>query len=396
MSPKLVSNQIIPHFTLSDALHALGQIRYLGKDKNEDFAEFFGTKKYQLTNTARTALGLLIKKLNLPKDKKIALPAFCCAVMATPFLTAGYAIEWIDTDHNGLIDPEDFEKKLKNVGLVIVPHIFGQLAPVQKIYSIASAKNIFVLEDCAHAFPPNKEQFQADARLYSFGREKVLSCISGGAITWPNNSPIRKLKNIKLPQPTKAWTLRHLIQPIIFALSLPWWHWGGKFISWIFRKIKLLPLAVTPSEKKGQEDIPHAALAYPLQRILKRQIKLHSTRQEHAKKLILMWKAPLKHILPEGKIIIPENNFRMIAKLTKNNRALWLKKFKKYGFHLNDWDGVPISPSGVDLKIFGYLSGQCPKAEKFAQNYLTFPTNIRISTEDIKRLAQLGKWRLSK
>ena len=54
-------------------------------------------------------------------------------------------------------------------------------------------------------------------------------------------------------------------------------------------------------------------------------------------------------------------------------------EFKSQGILLREWDGIPISPKSVNLKNFKYSLQKCPKAEHFAETYLTFPTNKKIS-----------------
>jgi dTDP-4-amino-4,6-dideoxygalactose transaminase len=398
---KLVSNQINPHFTLLDSLHAVGSLVIgQGHTKLDSFFEQeFYTKNIVFTNTARSALGLICDTVNPDKGKRIALPAFICAVVATPFLARGYEIEWIDTDDNGLIDVEDFKAKAGKVSLVVVPHIFGQLSPLKAIKEIAVEHDIFVVEDSAHAirqFLPHYKPL-ADAQILSFGREKVISCVSGGALIWPENASYHQafsaLKN-KLRKPSLSWVFRHALQPLIFSLSLPWWHHGGKIIPWLARKIKLLPLAVTSAEKKGLEDFPVTALGLPQKRILARQIELHEVRTIHAQAMALAWCQTLEPNFPTENFIIPTNAFRtlMLAKAphTKEDLLFELKQAQA-PYHLSDWDGVPISPQGVHYKKFFYRPGQCPSAEYFARTYLTFPTNIRTNKADIKAFAKYVK-----
>ena len=405
---KLISNQIIPHFSFKDSLHALSQIFYIHSKKNLDLKKEFKTENYYLTSSARTALYLIIKSFKPPKSKSIGIPAFICGVVATPFLEEGYKIEWIDVDENGLIDIKDFEKKSKNIGLVIVPHIFGQQAPLEAVYKIANPQNILVVEDTAHLIPhielknkPSKQFSENffDAQILSFGREKVLSCVTGGALILPKKSIYKKsveknYKNLKLP--SKFWIFQHLIQPFIFSISLPWWQFGGKIIPYIFRKINFLPLAVTPTEKRGREDFPQTKMPYAQQKILKKQFKLLPKRSELRKQNTQLWKDELKKLFPEDCIIIPENFFRVLVvnkKLeTRNNRKYFLKKLKGTDFHLSEWEGNPIAPN-VEIKKFGYIKGQCPMAEQFSKNYKTFPTHFRVNKSVIKYFAKIYKSR---
>lgn len=386
---KLISNQISPNFTYADSAHALWQVTSLWSEKKYSFIPFFETENYKLVNAARTALSKVIEAVQPPKEKKIAIPAFCCAVMATPFLTKGYEIEWIDTDENGVISVDDFRKKAENISMVLVPHVFGQKAPVAEIRTIAHQKNIFVIEDCAHALDMSMEY--CDAKIFSFGREKVISCVSGGALVWPAGSKYADQFQFSLFNPEKRDTLRLLFQPTVFALALPLWHWlkVGKGFAWAMSRIKILPRAVTNLEKKGYEDFPQTKLAKPLQRILKRKIKKHKGRVQHRKMIAESWESVLKDILPESEIIIPENYFRVIL---KTERAQEIKKIaKQWGFDLLEWEGCPISPKGVQYENFGYVPGMCPNAEYFSKNYITFPTNIRTQEADVNLFHNMWK-----
>ena len=349
----------------------------------KDWETELGTPHYQFTNTARSALGIIADTLKLDQRKSIAIPAFVCGVVATPFLERGYRIEWIDTDQNGLIDPQDFKKKAKKISLVVVPHIFGQAAPLKEIYEIAKAHNIFVVEDGAHLMNNNFDHY--DAKVWSFGREKVVSCVAGGLLLW-------KKKQVKqsYSAPNLSWQIRHALQPLIFAIAQPWWHLGGKAIPAVMRKINLLPLAVTSDEKSGQEDIPIRSLGRIQRHILNAQWQKYSSRQDHARSISKLWQEKLKPYLPQdAQVIIPPNNFRVIIKFTSiNDKQNFLKILKTLLPNLNtsDWDGVPISPKSITVEKFGYRLGSCPQAEIYAQTYLTLPTNIRVQKTDLNKL----------
>ncbi len=386
-SVKLVSNQISPNLGVKDIFSAWFMS---GKNLDTIFEQNFYTKNYILTNAARTSLGIIADVVNPNKKKKIGLPAFICAVVATPFLSRGYAIEWIDTDENGLIDLKDFEKKSNNISLLVVPHIFGQPAPLKAIMQIAKSKQIFVIEDGAHLIRQLSEphfEFITDAQILSFGREKVVSCVSGGALIWPEGSPYASgFADYGLLKPSFGQQFRLACQPLIFGLSLPWWHLGGKIIPWIFRTINFLPLAVTPAEKEGQEDLPELQLGNFQKKLLAHQLKIFEHQNIHAQALALKWQETLEDLFPEAEIIRPPNAFRVITKNLPQEAKTKISALTS--FNLRDWDGVPISPNGVNLKKFGYTKGQCPNAEKLAQIYVTFPTNKRTSKKDLTAFAK--------
>ena len=376
---KLVSNQLSPNFTILRAWQAFCTIRFLYAKQNLDFSREFETKNYVLCNAARTALGEIAKLL--PQDKKVAIPAVCCAVMATPFLSQGIAIEWIDCDENGLIDLDDLTAKSRDISAVIVPHTFGLQVDMQKVYKITKSREIFIIEDGAHSFGPISPY--ADAKILSFGREKDVSSVSGGALLWNDNCTYAEnFAGINLSKPSKIWTLRHLFQPLILALSLSFWFYGGRFIAGIWSKLGFFPRAVTPREKNGTEDFPSTKMPRAIQEILKESLKKRKKDLAHRQKIAEKWQSVVPKLFPTANVIIPQNYFRVI--MTNVERKKIKANAKKRRFDLNEWDGEPISPVGVNLARFGYQKGDCPQSEKFMQHYITLPTNVRTSEDDVE------------
>lgn len=351
------------------------------KSADEIIEQKICSTNYKLLNSARSGLSLLAQHLDLPKDKRIGIPAFSCVVMAAPFCTAGYEIEWIDTDEHGLIDVDDFEAKAAGISLVILPHIWGQEAPVKAVVSVAKQYGIVTVEDCAHLW--STEALEADFRIYSFGREKVLSCVSGGALCQREVRPDFDLQALTLAKSSWGWTLRHALQPCIFSLSLGWWFAGGKYVAGMASKLRLLPRAVSAQEKQGQEDMPIASMPVFLRKLLAFQIQNVGKQALHAEKMSKKWAQVLSTKFPQSEVFIPKNNFRVILKTKQKSKIL--QKAAEHRFVLEEWNGVPFSPKINDKTLLGYEEGQCPKAEEFARSYITFPTNKRVTSSDIDR-----------
>ncbi len=380
---KLVSNQLSPNFTFSDSLYALW-CTIAPRLKAPDLTGHFETQNVRFASTARTLLGILAEIV--PEGKKVGIPAVCCAVMATPFLSKNKDICWLDTDEHGLLDPTEVEKHKSELGMVIVPHIFGQKANLESVMTIAKQNNIIVVEDGAHFFEPGKPE--ADYRLLSFGREKDISCVSGGALIWNDNAPGKEgVQNYQLERPTRSWAVRHALQPLILSVSLPWWNKGGRFIAGFFAKSRVLPRAVSQNERKGREDFPQTELSIIQQKILVRSLKQHTHDLLHREQMSHIWKEKIEQLFPEAHISIPLNFFRVIV--TGLDRSSFLKSVRPSGFDFGEWDGEPIAPRGVDLQQFQYRPGQCPRAEQFIKNYVTFPTNRRTTAVDIERFSQI-------
>ncbi|PID70826.1 hypothetical protein CSB37_00205 [bacterium DOLZORAL124_38_8] len=386
---KIVSNQISPNLFLSDWFYA-GWKTLLGKQcAKENFEQFFRTKNFFLCNTARSALWKICELAEIPKNKKIGIPAFICAVVATPFLDQSYEIEWIDTNENGLICPKDLAKKIKNLGAVVVPHIFGQPANIQAIKTLCTPQNILVIEDCAHHFNP-KEPIIADVRIASFGREKVYSCVSGGAVFWQEESRIAaKLKNLTLKKSSQKWERQHWMQIFWYGLALPWWNWGGKIIPHIAKKLNWLPLAVSKNEKNGTFEHPLTQMGTKQKWVLWRQFSQSKIKTIHNQIIAQEWKKLLSQFFPSENIIIPDDCFRVILKCDHQTQQKIITTAQKHKYYLRDWDGQPIAPAGTNLQALNYEQKNCPKAEKFSQSYVTFPTNLRTSKKQVQNFKKV-------
>ena len=368
-----------PHLNGLDSLRGLWDCIFLNKKCDQAIEQNLCTMHYRLTNVARTSLGMIADTVSPPKDKKIALPAFICAVVATPFLSRGYEIEWIDTDEWGVMDREDFRRKASDVGLVVVPYIFGRRPDFEAIYAIAQERDIFVVKDSAHAWDTDTRN--CDAVMMSFGREKYLSCVSGGALLWPEDSPYAEgFRRYPLRKASVLWQVRHGLQPLWFSIGFVTWPLGKAFLA-LLSRLRVLPRAVTHAEKAGREDMPMASLGRWQRAILARQMQQRSRIESRAGELSVAWKAALEQVFPNGNFFTPENNFRVVMKTGQAGRVR--ERAAELGFLLREWDGEPIAPRGVSLPAFGYTKGSCPKAEAFARGYVTWPINRRVGVDAI-------------
>ncbi len=389
----MISNQFSPHFDFADALHALTSFALppVAPPKAQNLLPHVPeAKNYEImyTNSARVAMRAWILALEIPKSKKIALPAYFCAVGALPFLDLGYDLVWIDVKPDGTMDENDLAFKIskENVGAVVVAHNFGRLADLSAFSQICKPKEIKILTDCAHGWSPQLNF--ADAAVVSFGREKVLSTVTGGALIWDKNHEDAKvLQNITLQKPSFGFELRHLLQPIVLNIAAKTWP-AGKVVTYGAKKLKILPRAVSAKEKKGQWDFEMASMPKSFYRILQRQLNLWTERYNNAEMISDLWISGLNDLKSLGfkEIQSPINKMRVVA---EHNDAKKIKKeLLRYHIALLDWEGVPISTPDFDPKALGYF-GTCPKAEKLSQKIITFPTHQRITPKDVAKTLKL-------
>ena len=153
------------------------------------FSKYIGTKYAVAVNSGTSALEISLRALNV-EGKSIIVPTN--TFMATPLavIHAGAKVIFADISEKTLsIQADEIEKKItKNTVGIILVHIGGVISNEwSKIKQICISKNLFILEDAAHAHGSKINNKCAGnlgiAAAFSFYPTKVLTTGEGGMIT---------------------------------------------------------------------------------------------------------------------------------------------------------------------------------------------------------------------
>ena len=153
------------------------------------FAKYVGTKYAVAVNSGTSALEISLRALNV-EGKSIIVPTN--TFMATPLaaIHAGAKVIFADISEKTLsIQADEIKKKItKNTVGIILVHIGGIISSEwTKIKKICVSKNLFILEDAAHAHGSKINNKYAGnlgiAAAFSFYPTKVLTTGEGGMIT---------------------------------------------------------------------------------------------------------------------------------------------------------------------------------------------------------------------
>ena len=106
------------------------------------------------TINARSALKIGLMSMQLNIGDEILVPSYHCPVMIYPIVDLGYKPVFYNINKDCSVDIKDFKKKITNrTKATIVVHFFGfPSSSLFEICSICNANNIYLIEDCAHAF----------------------------------------------------------------------------------------------------------------------------------------------------------------------------------------------------------------------------------------------------
>ncbi len=358
----------------------LGRIIINSQEQLEKLKEWFksnyGTRSLFLFNSARSALFLALKSLNVGVGDEVIVPAFTCIAVPNAVLWTGAKAIFVDIDKKTLgIDIKDLEKKIsKKTKAIIVQYTFGIPVDILTIKKIAQKYNITVIEDCAHGIKiPYNNKFLGqfgDMAVFSFGRDKAVSSVFGGVLIVNNQNYNKKLENLynSLKNSSLIWIFKQHFHSIIMGIVLPTYNMLalGKLLLLLSKKLGLITMPVYEQEKIGKRplDFPakfHSSLAVLALNQLSKLDRFNS----HRSKIVNLYTGGTKN---EPLLRYPV--------LVKNKEGI-LKLFKKQDIILGNWYS----------EIFGVTS--CPTSKYVAQHIINLPTYPTLSQNEAQKIINL-------
>ena len=160
------------------------------------FANYITTKKAKLVNSGSSA-NLLMAAANLYfenlKNKKVAIPAVSWSTTLSPFIQLGYTPFLLDCNSKDLgIDVDQFYKlaKEEDISTLILVHVLGHDASIEKCIDIADQFNIRLFEDSCEALGSSCNNKKLGswglASSFSFYYGHHISTIEGGCVCTNN------------------------------------------------------------------------------------------------------------------------------------------------------------------------------------------------------------------
>jgi len=347
--------------------------------------------------TGREALLALLRAFDLPAGAEVIVQGFTCVVVPNAIKAAGLRAVYADIDPETLnLTPETVAGAASpRTRAVICQHTFGIPAETHELRTLCDAHGWILIEDCAHILPdrtgPNGILRHADHAICSFGRDKAVSGIGGGAALTRDPETARRLADLHTKaKESSLWSvirlleypprMAHIVRPLI----------GLKLASPLLMLQKLLGLfapVLNDEEKKGRmpyklRRMPNACAA--LARWQLRDLeRINDHRRALTKRYLEAagthgWKT-MRGIVPS----LPLQKFPMFITDAARVRGM----LKKDNVHLDDgWTGCVVCPEACDLAAAGYKPGSDPAAEAAAESVLSLPTHPTMTTAQADEL----------
>ncbi len=363
------------------------------------FEQFFPNHHATLLTSGRAALYRLLTALNISSGDEVILQAFTCSAVPAAIQWTGATPIYADiTPGTYNAGPADIAKKItSHTRAIIAQHTFGIPATITTLQTIAKQHKLLLIEDCAHALGSQSDNKLlgtfGDAAFFSFGRDKMLSSVFGGAIISQNKDLIKKIttQTNHLPRAPRFWIAQQLVHPFALAGLLPHYfsHALGQMGLVALQRVRAISKVLTPSEKKGEQP-PHLHYRYPsaLAELLTHQLEKLPRFTERRREIATRYQQALAG-----------NSRLTLPTVPPNSQPAWLRypilvadpvklrqQAKQKHMLLGDWYDKPIAPHDVDQRVFGYIPGSCPNAEAAATRVINLPTYPLLINEQVEQV----------
>lgn len=354
-----------------------------------------------LLNSGRSALMLGLKALRLPKNSKVLLQAFTCSAVPNSILWNHLVPEYLDIqrgDYN--LNTESLPPKPRAKALV-VQHTFGQPADLAKIIAYCQKNKLYLIEDCAHSlgarYRGKLTGSFGDMAMLTFGRDKVISSVFGGALIINNKNLVKPIENLyqNLTSPPTFWTLQQLLHPLItYFAKKTYSFYLGRIVLVLAQKAKLISKAIYPQEHHHQTPpIFPSRLPESLADLAGHQLLKLDRFNKRRRQIATYYHHHLNNPLISKPAFGPEGIYLRYTILLDQPEKLKLH-LKRHGVIIEKrhWYTQPVTPSN-DLALVNYRMGQCPIVEEACRRCLNLPTGPLMTTKEAEDIVKLiNQW----
>jgi len=332
----------------------------------EEFASFVGVKSAVAVNSGTAALYLSLLAIGVGPGDEVLVPSLTFAATANAVLLVGAKPVFVDVDPKTYtMDPSDLERKVGERARAVIPvHLYGLMADMDSITSIAEERGIAVIEDAAQAHGSEMRGRRAGSLgltgCFSFYPSKVMTTGEGGMITTNDVELAEALRSLRTHG--QEWAGGELVVTRL----------GGNF------RMPEIEAAI------GRVQLRKLPKFLELRR---RNAKLMTDLLQGLKGLDLPFE-------PEG---------------YRHNWYLYTVKFEDPSFrdrvkdHLNCkgigatiYYKTPVHLMPLYRKLLNTREGLLPVTEELSRRLLSLPVHHGMSEEDVRRVAEEVKEALGK
>lgn len=358
--------------------------------------EVFRNKIF-LFNSGRSAIYIGLKALGVGQGDEVLLQAYTCNSVPNPVLWTGANPVYVDIEEETLnMNLADLERKItKRAKVIIVQHTFGNPANIKEILKIAEKNKLRVIEDCAHSLGGKVDNRLlgtfGDLGILSFGREKVISGLTGGALL-VNDLALEKLVEREV-HTLKPLSKRNILKELsnyfswrVLFRKINSKEWGINLIRFLYQ-YDLFNVVTSKKELAGLRPSWYPSqMANIFAQIVLNEFPKIASYNERRKEIAEIY---IQKIDNQEFRLLPKHlgvYLRVVALHPKAH--LVFKQAYKQKLNFGNWYNCVIYPESVHLARLGYKSGSCPIAEKVARETVNLPNYLGMSESEVERVVK--------
>lgn len=359
-----------------------------------------------LLHNGRDAIEYCLTAYNISTNDQVLTQAFSCSSIEEAIHRVGAQACYFDLAPGKIKTTLEQVKKSYNKAkqpkAVILQHTLGYQDEVAEIARFCQENNLLLIADLAQAVGATGSNNQplgmeADAVVLSFGRDKVVDAITGGAVLFRKQP--KKLPELKKFQSSEKNTLsfKKTLYPFFTWVVRKTYSIGlGKVLHWFFKKLDLTQTSIK-SPHQNYQPLP---INLPI--LLLDAWNQLETQLDHRRQLAYYY---FNQIKQNKKIVVPVETgeikkgtnlrFPVLVQSGKHLQSL-LNYLAKHQIYLLDrWYKKPVDSGSLRFKS-DYQPGSCPEAEKMSQVIINLPTHQNISLADAEKITKLiNLWSLT-
>ena len=329
----------------------------------QDFADYTGVAHAVAVSSCTAGLHIALTALGIKPGDEVIVPTMTFCATANVVVHLGARPVLVDVDEHGQISPDAVARAITGRTRAIIPvHYAGQACDLNEVLVLASAHNLDVVEDAAHAAGSEYEgrRIGTHGRVaaFSFYATKNMTTGEGGMLTTQDNDLAARMRQLSL-----------------HGMSRSAWNRYAAGGSWFYD-------VEEPGYKNNMTDMQAAIGIHQLRRlpgfIERRQFIAGRYREAFAG--LPMLRLPVErpgrnhtyHIFPVriDPRLVQLDRSRLITELGKRNIGT--------SVHF-----IPLHRHSYYRETFGYHPSQFPVAEKLFAEMLSLPLYPKMSDEDV-------------
>lgn len=183
-----------------------GKVNYwtglCGRNFESAWSKWLGCRNAITVSNGTAALHLALTALGIGSGDEVICTSYSFIASSFCALQAGAIPVFCDVGEDHIMDPSKIEPLItKRTKAIVVVHLYGMVADMDPIMSVAKAHGLFVVEDCAQCiggvYNGRKAGTIGDVGCFSFCHSKQITTGGEGGMVCCNNDDL-------------AWTIRSL------------------------------------------------------------------------------------------------------------------------------------------------------------------------------------------